>query len=63
MPIHRLPRYLKGYVVFEVREKGREEFLNFCSKNDINLFDVRLNNQMLTASCFVSDYKKTKKAK
>ena len=63
MPIHRLPRYLKGYVVFEVREKGREEFLNFCSKNDINLFDLRLNNQMLTASCFVSDYKKTKKAK
>lgn len=63
MPIHKLPRYLKGYVTFEIKGQGREEFLNFCSKNDINLFDLRINDNTLTASCFVSDYRKTKAAK
>lgn len=63
MPIHKFPRYLRGYVTFEIKEKGREEFINFCSKNDINLFDLHLNKDVLTASCFVSDYKKTKKAR
>ncbi|MBQ8869405.1 MAG: sporulation protein YqfD [Oscillospiraceae bacterium] len=63
MPIHKLPRYLKGYVTFEVKGIGREEFLNFCSKNDINLFDLRLFDDTLIVSCFVSDYRKTKAAK
>ncbi len=63
MPIHKLPRYLKGYVTFEVKGDGREDFLNFCAKNDINLFDLRLSDDTLTASCFVSDYRKTKKVK
>lgn len=63
MPIHKLPRYLKGYVTFEIKGSGREEFLNFCSKNDINLFDLRLNDNIFTASCFVTDYRKTKKVR
>ena len=63
MPIHKLPRYLKGYVTFEIRGNGREEFINFCSKNDINLFDLKLRDGIFTASCFVSDYRKTKKAR
>ena len=63
MPIHKLPRYLKGYVTFEIKGNGREDFFNFCSKNDINLFDLRLADDTLTASCFVSDYRKTKAAK
>ena len=63
MPIHKIPRYLKGYVTFEVKGNGREEFLNFCSKNDINLFDLQLGGEILTASCFVSDYKETKRVR
>ncbi len=63
MSVHKLPRYLKGYVKFEIKGKGREEFLNFCAKNDINLFDLCLKDEIFTAICFVSDYKKTKRAK
>ncbi len=63
MPIHKFPRYLKGYVTFEIKGNGREEFLSFCSKNDINLFDLKINNDIFTASCFVSDYRKTKNVK
>ena len=29
MPIHKLPRYLKGDVTFEIKGNGREDFFNF----------------------------------
>jgi len=63
MQIHKLPRYLQGYVIFEIRGKGIEEFLNFCSKNEIDLFDIKLGKELMSASCLVRDYKKTKKVK
>lgn len=59
--IHRIPRYLQGFVTFKITGKGREEFLNSCVKNGIDLFNVRFSENFICASCLVKDYKKTKK--
>ena len=52
--VHRFPRYLRGYVEFEIRGNGIEDFLTSCTKNNIHLFDTHFYGETLYAKCFVT---------
>jgi len=63
MQIHKLPRYLRGYVTFEINSLYSNEFLNFCANNNIDLFSTKIIDKKLISNCLVSDYKKTSKVR
>lgn len=63
MYIQNIPRYLRGYVKFQINTNSAPEFLSYCSKNNINLFDTKIINDTLVSSCLVYDYRKMNNVK
>lgn len=53
----RLIRFLRGYVIFTCSGGFPERFINLCSLNGINLWDVRSENGALTAKTSIRCYK------
>lgn len=61
MLIERLPRFLRGYVIFELRGDNVEVFLNACAENKIDLFRIKRREDSLQAACLVRDYKQLRR--
>lgn len=53
----RLLRFFRGYVIFTCSGGFPERFINLCSLNGINLWDVRSSNGILTAKTSIRCYK------
>ncbi len=51
-------RWLLGYVQFIVRGNFKEIFINLATKEKINLWDMKRENENLISKTFASDYKK-----
>lgn len=54
-------RFLTGYVIFTATGGFPERFINLCSLNNINLWDTKVSNGVLTSKTTVSCYKKIRK--
>lgn len=54
----KLIRFFRGYVTFTVKGRFPERFVNLAMKNGVGLFDVLPHNGMLTASMYISDYRR-----
>lgn len=63
MLIERLPRFLGGWVEFEVKTPDIHSFLNSCLKNNITVFNVEFTDSGAKMSSSVYDYKRLQKIK
>ncbi len=61
MIITKFPRYLRGYVTFEIKGEKIEEFLNLCAQKKIDLFQIKVEKERATIRCLVSAYKQVQK--
>ncbi len=55
-----LLRYIKGYVIIRVYNGFTERFVNLCTRQKINLWDVRYNSEGITAKLYAKDFMKLK---
>lgn len=53
----RLIRYFRGYIIFTCQGGFPERFINLCSLNGINLWDVKSSNGTLSAKTTIKCYK------
>lgn len=51
-------RFIKGYVVFKAEKGFLERFVNLCTKNGIHLWNVTVENNILTACVSINSFKK-----
>lgn len=63
MLIERLPRFLGGWVEFEVKTSDIHSFLNSCLKKNITVFNVEFTDNGAKMSSSVCDYKRLQKIK
>ncbi len=63
MLITKLPKYLKGTVIFEIKADKSEEFLNACAREKLPLFNIKYKKDMLEVTCVVDTYKKIQRLK
>lgn len=54
-------RFLTGYVVFTATGGFPERFINLCSMNNINLWDTKTSDGILTSKTTIGCYKKIRK--
>lgn len=52
-------RFLRGNVDFTASGKFPERFMNITSKNGVNLWNPVPKNNAISASMYLSDYKKS----
>ena len=53
----KLIRWLRGFVVFELKGKFPERFINICARFGISLFDPIPHGRTITGSMLLCDYK------
>lgn len=58
MFLEKLIRQMKGYVEIEARGGFPERFINLCSKNSVNIQNVKMFKETITASCDIKSYLK-----
>lgn len=63
MIIKKIVEYLVGYIDFEIKGTDTEVFLEECSKNNINLYNIRVLKNTTEMKTSVKDYKKIQKIK
>lgn len=51
-------RFIKGYVVFKAEKGFLERFVNLCTRNGIHLWNVKVDNNILTAHVGVRNFKR-----
>lgn len=51
-------RFLRGYVVFEIKGGFTERFINLCAVNRIHIWDVKPEKDSLKASILIKNFKK-----
>lgn len=56
----RIDRYIKGYVNFRAIGGFPERFINLCSERKVDIQNVKLFKNTITASCGIKEYKKLK---
>lgn len=63
MIIEKLPRFLNGWVEFEVKTADVHGFLNSCLKNNITIFNLNFTDNGAKMASSVYDYKRLQKIK
>lgn len=63
MIIKKIVEYLVGYVFFEIKGTETERFLEECSKQNINLYNISVIKNTTQMKASVRDYKKIQKIK
>lgn len=58
MTLTRLVRYLKGYVIFKTRGGFPERLINLCTLKQIELWNMKIEDNRLTAEILAQDYKR-----
>lgn len=58
MFFEKIQNQLHGYVEFRAKGGFPERFINLCSKNDINISDMKMFNQEIYGMCDIKSYRK-----
>lgn len=53
-----LLRYIRGYVVFKAEKGFIERFINLCTGNGIHIWNIKVEENILTASIALKNFKK-----